>query len=96
VTFSVISEVLLNGDRQLRQRVQLVLGRYLNLVESLLEEGVKKGEVDPAINRNTAAVAFFGLIQATITLWRIVGDEMPVAARSEALWQLFRNGVAVR
>lgn len=96
VTFIVIAEVLQNDDRPLRQRMRAVMDRYLALVEDLLEEGVGAGEVSPDINRNAAAVAFFGLVQGTITLWRFASEGIPLASRHEALWGVFKGGVFLK
>lgn len=95
VAFVVISEVLLNGDRRLRQRMRRVIDRYLGLVQGLLEEGVVEGQVKPNIDPTAAALAFFGLVQATITLWRFTGVELSPSERFEALWQVYRDGVAL-
>ncbi len=94
VSFIVISEVLLNGDRRLKQRMQTVIGRYLRLVQALLEEGVVEGQVKQNIDPSAAALAFFGLVQASITLWRLTSTESSPSERFGALWRLYRNGIA--
>lgn len=96
VTFVVMAEVLLNGDRELRRRMHAVIERYLEVVQRLLEEGAQMGEVAPDINRDAAALAFFGLVQATVTLWRFAEAELPLAERHKALWGVFRDGVSAR
>lgn len=95
VSFVVISEVLLNGRRGLRQRMQAVIDRYLGLVQGLLEEGVVEGQVKQNVDPAAATLAFFGLVQATITLWRFADHELPPTERFEALWQLYRDGIAL-
>jgi AcrR family transcriptional regulator len=94
VTFVVIAEVL-RGDLALRRRMQAVIERYLTMVDGLLEEAVRVGQVSPTIDRWAAALAFFGLVQATITLWRFADEELPVAGRHQALWRVFSRGIAV-
>lgn len=95
VSFVVISEVLLNGDQRLKQRMQTVIGRYLRLVQALLEEGVAEGQVKQNIDPSAAALAFFGLVQATITLWRLTSTKSTPSERFDALWRVYRNGVAI-
>ena len=94
VAFVVISEVLLNGDRRLRQRMHTVIDRYLRLVQALLKKGVAEGQVKPNIEPSAAALAFFGLIQATITLWRFSSTELSPGEQFEALWRVYRDGIA--
>ncbi|MBI2170802.1 MAG: TetR family transcriptional regulator [Chloroflexi bacterium] len=95
VSFVVISEVLLNGDRRLRQRMQTVIDRYLEMVQGVLEEGVVEGQVKQTIDLSAAALALFGLVQATITLWRMTSTELSPSERLEALWRIYRDGIAV-
>jgi AcrR family transcriptional regulator len=92
-TFVMMAEVLLNGDRQLRSRMRELMQRYLDLIEGLLEEGQQIGEVRAGIDREATARAFFGLIQGTITLWRLADSGSP-SGRYEALWSIFAKGVA--
>ena len=94
VSFVVISEVLLNGDRRLKHRMHAVIDRYLRLVQALLEKGVAEGQVKPNIEPSAAALAFFGLIQATITLWRFSSTELSPGEQFEALWRVYRDGIA--
>lgn len=92
VTFVVMAEVL-RSDGTLRRRMQAVLEGYLTMVDGLLEEAVRVGQVSPTIDRWAAALAFFGLVQATITLWRFADEELPVAGRHQALWRVFSRGI---
>ncbi|MBI4299270.1 MAG: TetR/AcrR family transcriptional regulator [Chloroflexi bacterium] len=93
VSFIVISEVLLNGDSQLRQRMRAVIERYLRMVEALVVEGIGAGEINPAINGDAAALVFFGIVQATVTLRHFAETELPTSGRFESLWHVFTQGV---
>ncbi len=96
VSFLVIGEVLANGDRQLRQRMQAVVERYLKTVEEILREGAAQGQVNPAINFDAAALALFGLVQATVTLWHFAKTELPPTQRHQSLWQVYQEGIVLR
>lgn len=93
VTFVVIAEVL-RSDGALRKRMQAVLERYLTMVDGLLDRAVRVGQASPTIDRWAAALAFFGLVQATITLWRFADEDLPVAGRYRVLWQVYYQGIA--
>lgn len=93
VSFIVISEVLSNGDRQLRHRMRSVVERYLKTVEGILQEGIQSGQISPTIDPKAAAIALFGLVQGTVTLWHFTAREVPLAQRHEALWEVYRDGI---
>lgn len=93
VSFLVIAEVLSNGNPHLRHRMRGVIDRYLAKVEGILEEGVLLGQINPECDRNAAAIAFFGLIQGTVTLWRFGNPHLPLAERYRGLWQIYKDGI---
>lgn len=93
VSFLVIAEVLRNGHPHLRHRMQGVINNYLAKVEEILEDGVQRGQINPECDRNAAAIAFFGLIQGAVTLWRFASPRLPLAERYRGLWQIYRDGI---
>lgn len=93
VSFLVISEVLLNGDDELRKLMQAAVNRHLETIEAHLKIGAVKGEVSADVDVKAAAVQFYGLIQAVNTLNHF-GDEKVPAGDSRALWQVFTRGVS--
>lgn len=96
VSFLIISEVLRNDNPRLRRRMQEVINDYLDKVGGVVDEGINQGEIDRSIERSAAAIAFFGLIQATVTLWHFTTAELPITERHQALWQIMKRGVAAR
>lgn len=96
VGFIVIAQVLLNGDSALRRRIRSVLQQHLTVVQDLLEQAVKAGDIDATVDTEAAALAFFGLVQSTVTLWRFTDSKAPLTERSGALWNVFRNGLRAR
>jgi AcrR family transcriptional regulator len=96
VSFIVISEVLRSGDRQLRERMQAAVERYLGTIEGILEEGMRLGQVNPTIDPSAAAIALFGLVQGAVTLWHFASGELPLAERYQGLWQVYSEGVIRR
>lgn len=80
---------LLNGDRhlaivtqlelrqsnkELRNRINEVLKEYLNLLDTILKEGIEKGEFDKRIDIRLARQMVFGTIDETITSW-VMNDQ---------------------
>ena len=95
VSFLVISEVLMNGDEELRKLMQAAINRHLETIEAHLKIGALKGEVRADVDVKAAAVHFYGLIQAVNTLNHF-GDEKVPSGDSRALWQVFTRGVSER
>ena len=93
VSFLVISEVLMNGDDELRKLMQAAINRHLETIEAHLKIGALKGEVRADVDIKAAAVHFYGLIQAVNTLNHF-GDEKVPAGDSRTLWQVFTRGVS--
>lgn len=93
VSFLVISEVLLNGDDELRKLMQAAVNRHLETIEAHLKVGALKGEVRADVDIKAAAVQFYGLIQAVNTLNHF-GDAKAPAGDSRTLWQVFTRGVS--
>ncbi|WP_060204852.1 TetR/AcrR family transcriptional regulator [Sporosarcina koreensis] len=80
---------LLNGDRhlaivtqlelrqsnkELRYRINEVLKEYLTLLDTILKEGIEKGEFDERIDIRLARQMVFGTIDETITSW-VMNDQ---------------------
>ena len=93
VSFMVIAEVLMNGDRELRQLMQASIDKHLAMIEAQLTVGVQKGEVSPEVDLKAASLQFYGLIQAVNTLNHFGSEEYPVGD-SRKLWKIFNGGVS--
>ncbi len=93
VSFLVISEVLMNGDEDLRKLMQAAINRHLETIEAHLKAGAQKGEIRADIDIKAAAIQFYGLIQAVNTLNHFGDADAPVGD-SRALWQVFTRGVS--
>ena len=94
VSFVIIAEALRSDDPVLRRRMEGILTRYLEAVEDICADAARSGDVSQAIDLRTASVGFFGLLQGTVTLWRLTGGDFPLVERHEHLWRLFTEGIA--
>ncbi len=94
VSFIVIAEALRFGDPVLRKRVAQLLERYASFIREVLTEGVERGEVRKDIDLDTAAQAFFGMIQGVVTFWSLHERPGSLARRHQRLWEIFRQGIA--
>jgi len=96
VSLIVISETVRLTDKNLRKRMFEVVNRYLNAIEELLARGVKSGQISQDIDLGTAALTFFALVHATVTLWALSNSSFSLAKKNKLLWESYMASVAVR
>ncbi len=89
----VISETLRLPDKDLRSRMSDAVQHYLGRIEEILAQGIKLGQVRPDIAPSAAALNFFALIHATVTLWALSDSGFSLAKRHKLLWNTFLTGV---
>jgi AcrR family transcriptional regulator len=92
----IIGETLRLADKDLRKRMFEVVNRYLARIQELLAQGVRSGQVRPDIDLGAAALTFFALVHATVTLWPLNDSSFSLAKRHEPLWKSYLAGIAVR
>ena len=96
VSFVVIAEALRFGDAQVKHATRQMVERYLVTVASILQDGVDKGEISDDVDTAAAALMFFGMIQASVTLWSFDNRAHPLAHHSATLWSMFKEGITSR
>ena len=96
VSFVVIAEALRFGDAEVKQATRQMVERYLEMVKATLQAGVESGEIDKDVDAEAAALMFFGMIQASVTLWSFSNRAHPLAQHSASLWSLFKGGLTHR
>ena len=93
VPFVVITEAMRFGDPQVKQAARQMVEHYLHMVSLILSAGAEKGEISQSIDTRAAALMFFGMIQASVTLWSYNSRAHPLAQHRAALWTMFRDGL---
>ena len=93
VSFVVISEALTFADPEVKQATRQMVERYLDMLDIVLKAGVERGEVAKTVDTRAAALMFFGMIQASVTLWAFNNRAHPLAQHSTALWGLFEESI---
>ncbi len=93
ISFVVIAEAAQFQEPKVRSAGRRLVEEYLQLIESIIADGVAKGEVDGAVDPAGAATIFFGMIQATVTRWLFDPASHPLTENAVALWRLFRTSL---
>ena len=93
VSFIVIAEAMGFDGTGLASRVSLMFTRYLELIQAVLDRGIREGGIRPDVDTNAAATMFFGLIQSTATLWALDGYSARLAEFRSHMWDIYRKGI---
>ena len=93
VSFVVIGEAMGLDGTKLSRRVALMFTHYLDLIQAVLDRGIREGSIRPDINANAAATTFFGLIQSTATLWALNGYSGQLAEFRSQMWDIYKRGI---
>lgn len=93
VSFIVIAEAVGFDGTRLSHRVALMFTHYLELIQAVLDRGIREGSVRPDINVNAAATTFFGLIQSAATLWALNGYAGRLAEFRSQMWDIYKTGI---
>ena len=93
VSFVVIAESLRFADSQVKQATRQMVESYLEMIDGILKTGVETGEIDEKVDTKAAALMFFAMIQASVTLWSFSNRAHPLAQHSASLWEIFKGGV---
>jgi AcrR family transcriptional regulator len=96
ISLIVICEIVRLADKDLRRRMFEVINRYLNAIEELLARGVKSGQIRQDVDLSTAALTFFALVHATVTLWALSNSSFSLAKKNKLLWASYIAGLAGR
>ena len=96
VSFVVIGESLRFADHRVNQATRQMVERYLGMIEGILRAGVERSEIDEDVDTEAAAVMFFGMIQASVTLWSFSNRAHPLTQHRTSLWSMFINSLTPR
>lgn len=85
---------------ELRQSLKFIslisreeLGEYLQVICSVLEEGVRRGEFRPIANPQIVANALFGMLDEMMTTWILSEKAEPPLRYSETIAHLILQGL---
>jgi len=79
-------------DKGLRRQINAILKEYLVLIDQILEEGIKNGEFDPAMDRRLARQMIFGTMDETVTTWVMNEQKYNLVDLAPKVHHLLING----
>lgn len=94
-SFIVIMGAMQFGDAIVRKKISQLIEKYLRKIEKILTNAIRIGSVKNDINPRISAIAFLGLIQATVTVWSYKNfNFIPKKIHAE-LWNIYWQGIGV-
>lgn len=96
VSFLVIAEIISLGDKKLNKKIFDVLNKYIGYIKDILLKGVKAGEIKQDINLDTAAIAFFSMIQGLVSIWYLSDYNFTLEQKYISSWNFFREALRNR
>ena len=94
-SFIIIMGAMQFSDAIIREKISLLIQKYLKKIETMLADAVKLGLLKKEINREAAAIAFLGLIQSTVTVWSYKNFNFVPSKMSADLWNIYKHGIGV-
>ena len=92
----VITVELRQSSRFMRSTDLKPFGRYLSLMAKTIEQGKTAGQFAPEIDARRTARALFGVMDELALEWAMVPDRHGIGEASDAIINLFLNGLRVR
>src|SRR5699024_9043757 len=77
----------------LRKEINKVLKSYLDVIDSIIELGVKSGEITPKLNPRLMRQMIFGTLDESVTNWVMKSQRFDLAEQTEEIHQLLTRGL---
>lgn len=84
---------LRQSNLELRQKINEILKGYLNILDSILMEGIQSGELKEGLDVRLARQMIFGTIDETVTTWVMNDQKYDLAALSDSVLELLVSGI---
>jgi len=97
VTFIIINETLSMKDIKLQKEMYKIVHKYLKTIEAIFSEGIITGKLRKDINAASASLAFFGMVQAAVTIWSLSGfvSSLMGSSRLTELFDIYKKGILI-
>ena len=94
-SFIVIMGTMQFGDAIVRKKISHLIQKYLRKIEKTLISAIKSGLIKKDISPRISAIAFLGLIQATVTVRSYKNFNFIPKKIHAALWNIYSQGIGV-
>ncbi|MCA0969875.1 TetR family transcriptional regulator [Halobacillus litoralis] len=85
---------LRQSNKELRQKINLVLKPYLNVIDAIIEEGVEEELFRPNLDRRLVRQMIFGTLDETVTNWVMKEQRYNIVDQAQEVHSLIVHGLA--
>lgn len=69
----------------IREKVQSIVRQTIRMLTGIVKDGVKAGEISPAVNAEEVAVRMFATVEGAIMMSRVTGSPLPMKTAVKAM-----------
>ncbi len=85
LTVVLFSEDLFRNDKVLLDRITLIVGDTMHIIQEALADGVRCGMLRPDLDPSMTALLLVGGFRQLVSSWRLAGCQFPLEERTERL-----------
>lgn len=90
---AIVTQLELRQSKpELRQEINQVFKSYLDIIDDIVEQGIKEATIRDDINRQVVRQMVFGTLDETVTTWVMKSQRYPLEAQSEEVHELLMGG----
>lgn len=68
---------------------------FLKIIQSIIERGIRKGEIDKGINPQIAARSIFGIMDEMILMWSLAKNKYNIENICQQVWKILSKGIFI-
>lgn len=91
----IFSDDLHGGLPDRKERVMRIISRYAGAIAELVRSGQQAGEIRAAVDPDSVALMFFGMIVPAGILWHLTDGGFDVTRHASRAWPIFQAAIAV-
>jgi TetR/AcrR family transcriptional regulator, fatty acid metabolism regulator protein len=84
---------LRQSDLDLRKEIGAAFKPYIQLIENILEKGIRENVFRPDLNVKVVRLLLFGAMDEVVTSWLISGQKYSLSAQVDATVDFFTRGI---
>lgn len=90
---AIVTQLELRQSKpELRAEINKVLKSYLNVIDSIIKQGLEENDIQTDINPQLIRQMIFGTLDETVTTWVMKSQRYPLIDQAEEVHQLLTKG----
>jgi TetR/AcrR family transcriptional regulator len=89
----IFHELQLSTDSPVKQEVRTLLQTYRRLLLRLLDAGVRRGDIAPALDLEAAATLFVGVVQGLVMQSMATGRTAALKSQADPVFAIYLRGI---